>query len=399
MQDLVDGLAHMLGRSVAVDDSDLRLIVHSTHFGDVDAARLRSLTDRDVDADVREYLLEQGIRTLGQSKLIAPQLRLGVNHPRRCFPLRYLHELFGFMWVTEDTPLDADALEQAETVSTRLAAILAREARMHDARDEELEALVGTLLESNDPRSAAADLIRTGALTAATFFDVYAVRVDTAHAAPDNILTSEIFRKAFSRVGLNRPPHSWVYATRVSHPALILGYWGEPSAEQRRAVATQLVREIERSEDTTRGKFNTVGVGSIVSGLSEAAGAYRQAQSGARIAASLRQRVGIWSEHPLEALLDAVIKENYSPGLIPHVLDHLDLAAHADLVRFLRLYVDSAGNVAHVSERLGVHRTTIYYRLQRFKKDTGIDLDRGTDRFLVQLWLYVLDHRPQPGSL
>lgn len=395
MQDLVDGLAHALGRSVAVDDRDLRLIVHSTHFGDVDSARLRSLTARGVDADVHGYLLEEGIRTLSRSKVIPARPLLGVDHQRRCFPLRYLHELFGFMWVTEDTSLDADELEQAEAVSMRLAAILAEETRKRVVGDEKLEPIVRRLLDSTDARSAADDLKQAGVLADASSFDVYAVRIGTTPAAPDGVLTSELLRKAFSQIGLGRPPHSWVSATDLTHPALVLGYRGAPSVEQRRAVAAHLMREIGRGDRTTVDRFDTVGVGSIVSNLSEASVAYRQAQSGARIAARLRQRVGFWSEHPLETLLDAVVDEKYPPELIPRILDRLDLAADAELAEFLRVYLDSAGSVARVSERLGLHRTTVYYRLQRFKKDTGVDLDQGTDRLLVHLWLHVLSRGPQ----
>ena len=38
---------------------------------------------------------------------------------------------------------------------------------------------------------------------------------------------------------------------------------------------------------------------------------------------------------------------------------------------------------------LHLHRTTVYYRLKVFEKETGLSLASGRDRLLLHLWLSV----------
>lgn len=49
LQQVVDGLAASLGRSVAVDDPQLRLLAVSRHFGDEDSLRVRAVMQREAN--------------------------------------------------------------------------------------------------------------------------------------------------------------------------------------------------------------------------------------------------------------------------------------------------------------------------------------------------------------
>ncbi|MCZ9336203.1 helix-turn-helix domain-containing protein, partial [Streptomyces sp. TRM76130] len=44
---------------------------------------------------------------------------------------------------------------------------------------------------------------------------------------------------------------------------------------------------------------------------------------------------------------------------------------------------------------LGIHRQTLYYRLTRVERLTGLDLDDGEDRLLLHMALKA--HRLRPG--
>jgi DNA-binding PucR family transcriptional regulator len=56
------------------------------------------------------------------------------------------------------------------------------------------------------------------------------------------------------------------------------------------------------------------------------------------------------------------------------------------------VYLDCAGNVARAAAELGVHRQTLYYRLQRIGEVTGMDLADGQDRLRLHLALTLAPH-------
>jgi hypothetical protein len=61
------------------------------------------------------------------------------------------------------------------------------------------------------------------------------------------------------------------------------------------------------------------------------------------------------------------------------------LRAEPRLVETLAAYVDAAGEVKATAAALSLHRSGVYYRLQRIEEMTGLDLDRGEDRLLAHL--------------
>ena len=60
---------------------------------------------------------------------------------------------------------------------------------------------------------------------------------------------------------------------------------------------------------------------------------------------------------------------------------------HHELARTAEVYLDCAGQAARAAAELGIHRQTLYYRLSRIEKLTGLDLDDGEDRLLLHMAL------------
>ncbi|MFB8249820.1 PucR family transcriptional regulator, partial [Streptomyces sp. NPDC055952] len=77
---------------------------------------------------------------------------------------------------------------------------------------------------------------------------------------------------------------------------------------------------------------------------------------------------------PAEAAHDPVVRTLLAP-------------VHHDLARTAEVYLDCAGQAARAAAELGVHRQTLYYRLSRIEKLTGLDLDDGEDRLLLHMAL------------
>jgi hypothetical protein len=67
----------------------------------------------------------------------------------------------------------------------------------------------------------------------------------------------------------------------------------------------------------------------------------------------------------------------------------LDLPEAAPLLRTLETYLELAGSAQATAEALHLHRTSLYYRLQRVEQLAGTDLKDGTERLALHLALKV----------
>ncbi|MFJ3624364.1 PucR family transcriptional regulator [Streptomyces iakyrus] len=127
------------------------------------------------------------------------------------------------------------------------------------------------------------------------------------------------------------------------------------------------------------------GVATPRSGLAELGSAWREASAAAR-AALAEPRLGPvaeWSAIGPYRLLTALPPE---PAHDPAVQALLS-PAHRELARTAEVYLDCAGQAARTAAELGIHRQTLYYRLSRVEKLTGLDLDDGEDRLLLHMTL------------
>ena len=66
-----------------------------------------------------------------------------------------------------------------------------------------------------------------------------------------------------------------------------------------------------------------------------------------------------------------------------------DQPRNAELLRTLSSYFDTFGNVKRMSEELFTHYNTVAYRLKNVQEITGADFRKATDRFEVELALYL----------
>ncbi len=121
------------------------------------------------------------------------------------------------------------------------------------------------------------------------------------------------------------------------------------------------------------------------SGLAELGAAWWEASAAAR-AALAEARLGPvaqWAAIGPFRLLTAL-----PPDLAHDPAVHALLSpTHQELARTAEIYLDCAGQAARAAAELGIHRQTLYYRLSRIEKLTGLDLDDGEDRLLLHMAL------------
>ncbi len=74
---------------------------------------------------------------------------------------------------------------------------------------------------------------------------------------------------------------------------------------------------------------------------------------------------------------------------------HVDGGTPGELLRTLRAFTDCSLNVKQTARRLGVHTNTVYFRLNRINKLTGIDPRTFSGALLLLTACHLLDNHPE----
>ncbi|MFD3421754.1 PucR family transcriptional regulator, partial [Streptomyces decoyicus] len=126
------------------------------------------------------------------------------------------------------------------------------------------------------------------------------------------------------------------------------------------------------------------GIGAGTTELTDLPATWREALDAAR-AARAEPRLGPitqWDALGPYRMLTAL------PGTAPDpAVGPLLAPAHAELARTAEVFLDCAGQASRTAQALGIHRQTLYYRLGRVEKLTGLDLADGEHRLLLHMAL------------
>lgn len=387
--ELAERLAQKIRRSVAVDDTDLRLLGSSTHFGDADPLRLTSLANRRIEGPVREATFAAGFphwRTPRRGRALGIE---GHEHDRMAFPLRSRYGPLGVMWVIllDQDELSEEEMAQCVSAAHEMERLLAWQQQDESESALEVETLLLTLLSEEGRASAARDLLDLGFFENAT--EVTALAMVSAEPWPSHTADerAEVLRRALRQAVQPQWERAAVSAVAEDHAFLLVGGRGGTARSEYVRVAERVIAKVaEVDADLARGlRF---GVGSAVP-LAEASRSYDRAQSAARITADRRQPVVLWEDYPLEMLVEAAVRPEIDASLVPDLVKETVETQSEESLRTVACFLDQAGSVARTSDILHLHRTTVYYRLRLFEKETGLSLDDGRHRFLLQLWLAV----------
>lgn len=389
VQRAVDALAEDLRRSVVVNDPDVRLMYGSRHFGDEDAVRVRAVLDRDVGADVARHVLQQGILGWRRPQRIPPLESVGL-HGRVGVPLRHGSTVLGMLLVIDaDCSLTAEELDRLGEAAERLAALIG--AALGDAAGRELDAVVASLLDRRPGvrRGASTELrSRTGRTLQGP---ARVVAVGTFDRADDPVAASAI-RRALDVARSELP--EVVLSTVVDRVGLLLGVGPQVSGEPVILRAAEALRTGVVSM-LAPGPSAHVGIGAVAGDVETAWRSAREAVLAARAARRSGEALGRWDGADLPSLLARVSDEELDPTAVPSELVRLQVADPSGrLLETLRVYLDRAGSATAAAEALFVHRTTLYYRIERIRELVGVDLDDGRTRTRLHVGLAVLRARP-----
>ncbi|GHD29845.1 transcriptional regulator [Streptomyces violarus] len=437
-EELVDEISELLGAPATLENRDFELITFGAYDseGDLDPSaldpvRTRSILTRRSTAAVRAWFEGFGITRATGPVRIPPTPEAGVNRGRICLPVRHRGVVHGYIWLLDDDPGPSERqLSAAMQVTIRIGALLADEAQHGADLSRELRAVLTA--ERDWQRDMAIAELRTALGSRADGLHTVICVAPWPSADPDDapsvrtmpgatalctlpwgasaqcvallirlrstdVLTPATTAAArlLERAGGSAPGGAAAGASGGTAPrgagGASAGASGgssgrtshEPAGTTRGASAGSGSAQAGTRAHGPAG--SAAGLATPRSGLAELGTAWWEASAAAR-AALAEARLGPvaqWASIGPFRLLTALPPDVARDPAVHALL----FPAHRELARTAEIYLDCAGQAARAAAELGIHRQTLYYRLSRIEKLTGLDLDDGEDRLLLHMAL------------
>ena len=331
MQREVDHVAAVLERPVLVEDADHQPLWWSAQ-GVVDGLRSSSILQREVSPAALAVVARLGLRR-ADGPVRTPASAEADMLSRWCVPLRVERDLLGFLWVLDpDETLSESELTPAIACAELAARFLSRQFVSGEGREHRRDLLLGRLAAAND-RDAERELIALEDLSPAA-----------------TVVVQLPSRKG----GWQLQPGMSVHAD-AKPDAIATSGAPVPLADLRFAVG--------RAKATAR-----------------------VLRAGANLTAPSWDHLGVW-----RLIVEA--PSDVSASTIHPAADVLSLQPGPDLLSTVRVLLDCGGDVALAASELHIHRTTLYYRIERVEALTGVNLRSSADRVDLHMAIRLAAYR------
>ncbi|MGW6642818.1 PucR family transcriptional regulator [Streptomyces iakyrus] len=391
-EELVDEISELLGAPATLENRDFELIAFGAYDseGDLDPSaldpvRTRSILTRRSTAAVRAWFEGFGITRATGPVRIPPTPEAGVYRGRICLPVRHRGVVHGYVWLLDDDPGPGEPrLDAAMRVTARIGALLADEAQHGADLSRELRAVLTA--EPGWQSDMAIAELRTALGSRADGPHTVVCVAPWPSADPDDAPSVRTMPGATALCTLP-------WAATAQCLAVLVRLRSSDVLTPATAAAGRLLErarggsgpESGRPDGSAPGPAAAAGIATSRSGLADTATAWREASAAARAALAEARfgPVAQWASIGPFRLLTAL------PPEVAHdpVVRTLLAPVHHELARTAEVYLDCAGQAARAAAELGIHRQTLYYRLSRIEKLTGLDLDDGEDRLLLHMTL------------
>lgn len=386
---VAEGLAARLRRAVAIDDPQIRLLVHTAHDQNVDDFRVQSVLERQGSPELVAHIMSYDIATA-----VTPVRIPGISERgmlgRVCVPVRCDGELFGYLWlIDDDKSLTESELQLASDAAMTAGQLLHRQlliGNLRDSRDREL--LRDLVSENPSVRShAAAELVRADILPGDGQALVVGLRIGESVLATVEGAATEL-DLALQRGARHLTPFSAMAMSRSGgHGTLLLAGRRLPSPTTLRSHAQEIQSSLAKTLDH---EDIRVGLGPAVHGIAAAHQSYAGAEDVLRVTEVVPGfgPVVSYDELGIYKLLVHLPVDELPTDAVPAGLRALiDRDTNGQLIETLETYLDEAGDARASVTRLHVHRASLYYRFTRIEEITGMSLSSGGDRLSLHLGL------------
>lgn len=379
LDDTVQDLADRLGKPLVVLDRDLKVAGYSVHDTDVRRARLAGLLAGS------ETPLTEAVVNENQLKAALRPVRIVVGEPDEVLvvlALRHEKRLFGYLYFvagpTGQEGTDSDELRLLESAGPEIGTLLAlRESDRRRSIDYSKRLLSGLLGGSTEERSRSAEaLLREDLIEDVEHYSVLVFR--SLASSP----------RSLTQLAVKATLEFTARSTTVKILGAVLGAEG----------IVLFPRTINRSrleQALARPGLDQVnaGAGSTKNSLTEAVDSYQEAQIACRAAFLDPKRYGtqvFWDDLGIERILLQLPLEQLRPSHLPVGVSRLLASPNSqELMATLENYLECGGEIQKTARRLSIHRSTLYYRLDRIRELTGCDISDGLIRLDLHAGLRV----------
>jgi hypothetical protein len=388
LQSLVDGLGRQLARAVELEDAHGRLLAFNSQHGSLDDIRRTSILERKSPAACLRWAHGHGIREAVSPLRLPRNPTLGME-PRICAPVRLRGRLFGHLWLIDPGEDLTDAgVGAVQAAAERAAEILDAAKLSADGTRGKSRELLKKLL-SDDPgvrASAAEDLVDSELFVGSAPVAVLIVMAGRRDAGDDGRAWRIAIAAALREAARTLSPGHVLTEARADDGVLLVA---EQVPSLRGRTLHALAELLERAAaEHVRGQ-SIVGVGDVQPALSAARESYQQALAAARIARAFPKFgvVAEWGELGVYRLLNQFPKvltvENLHTGLA-----RLIRAPGGDaLIETLERYLDLGCDAQRTAAELGLHRTSLYQRLEKIEGLAAVDMHDGEQRLALHISL------------
>ena len=384
VQEIIDRLAASLRRSAALLDADMSLVANSRHFDDIDPAQITLLTTRAIADSLRESV---GTAPRSSVVVVDEDPGRGIRFPRMLLTLRSQAEVLGYMFITLPTPLTPSEYLSALEAGDVLSHLLENASRSIEDVNLEVEAEMMALLtnEESSRVKAAEELMGLGMFSQSRHFVSLCIAFDVEWGPWDGPPAREVITRIVARAITTPRIDAYGFVPTAPESFVLIGFQRSPSRDALHSIVSGLVAELARGRggDPVPGR---IGVGGTIDALSDAWRSYDQAVVATQVARAEKSAYSYWVDAPVAASLAAM----FGPVVPQHLrTDPLQLleSAPPDVAALLTAFFDEGGSATAIAARFGVHRVTIYQRLERASKLIGLDLAKSDDRLVIHAWL------------
>lgn len=382
LEQITGHVADMLNCPVVIFDQQLKVISFSSHEGSVDEGRLLTILNRKAPPKAIEMIRDARANS-STTPVILP-IADG-NGPRIFVPLRHEGYLQGYL------SLAAQIDDTDETINTyvttlmslteSIAAALSKTSINHTGNSgSEQETIELLFSDSGSDRILGAnEILKQKLLPIASFYTLITLTDFTTSEALSSSAQKEV--EAVSLAILRNGNYNGMSGF-FEHKGFVI-----------------LPNKIESSEVAIAfPKISNVQLVAGISGthqrLESIFEAKHEAITAARFAAkqSSGTKVAHWDDLGLDRILMQLPLRNLRLRDLPEPVQKL-LKSNLgfDLANTLNCYLNCAGEAKETAKRLKIHRTTLYYRLEKAKELTGLDFNDGEVRRLLHTSLRVAE--------
>lgn len=400
LQEVLDTLATQLQRAVAIDDPQIHLLAHSPHREPVDKVRMASIMNREVPAEVVDYILSAGISHSEDPVRIPANPALHM-WSRICVPIRCEDLLLGYLFfIDDDESCHTHELALARSAAHTAGMILYQQRLLQEVETARERELLQDLLNGDIAlrQNVADEIIERGLLEHNPGIVVMVARLATSDEVNHPLTSVEDLRFALTTaledVRRSISPRHSLQLDRPGQGVLLVDTHDVAIGNRSLgATATNLHDALKKrlTGQGTNGRV-IVGVSQPAATLIHTQECYQQATTAARIASIIPSLGDIvsWSDLGIYQILSQMPSESLTKDTLHRAVRHLlDTHKHGVLLETLENYLDHAGDAATTAKALSLHRTSLYYRLDKITKLTGADLRSGHDRLALHLSLKI----------